>query len=205
MYLTKDIENPDRGLCSIGGCDHLQRNHGTSGNKRWGKLCEKHHTDPVMRVERVAAQNRHRMLLKAEKAARAIEYRRNQRVGKVYPMACTKCGQVKSREEYPTGKGRTCRVCCADRARNYMLKKNYGIGASGYKSLLVQQNGVCAICGNEPTVGKKLSVDHCHTTDDVRGLLCDKCNFALGLFNDDLDLLASASSYLINSRLRKIG
>ena len=69
--------------------------------------------------------------------------------------------------------------------------KKYGITAFDFDRFLAQQKGVCAICKkNESHKNKKnLSVDHDHTTGKVRGLLCHRCNTALGLFNDDIKLL----------------
>ena len=57
------------------------------------------------------------------------------------------------------------------------------------------QNNKCLICGNEQD-GKDLAIDHCHTTNKVRGLLCNSCNLGLGCFKDNLDILASAIKYL---------
>jgi len=83
--------------------------------------------------------------------------------------------------------------------------KKYGLTAEQYTVLNTDQNGACAICGlpetarcNNGNIGP-LSIDHCHSTGKVRGLLCSSCNTGLGRFKDDLDLLASAASYLINS------
>lgn len=87
--------------------------------------------------------------------------------------------------------------------RNYVLQKVYGISEEDYKYLFKKQNGVCAICKEPEThVHKKtnlvcnLSVDHDHNTDKVRGLLCTKCNKALGLLKDNIDYLNSAIKYL---------
>jgi hypothetical protein len=41
-----------------------------------------------------------------------------------------------------------------------------------------------------------LSIDHCHNTGKVRGLLCDHCNKGLGLFKDNIDYLNKAIEYL---------
>ena len=84
---------------------------------------------------------------------------------------------------------------------NNRLKTYYGINLEYYKKLLKQQNDRCAICYKHELVkqyGKlsKLSVDHCHKTNRVRGLLCKKCNSALGLFQDSPVLLSSAWQYL---------
>ena len=58
-----------------------------------------------------------------------------------------------------------------------------------------KQGGCCAICGGVNVNGRRLAVDHEHETGKVRGLLCDKCNLAIGLF-DDINNLASAIKYL---------
>lgn len=80
------------------------------------------------------------------------------------------------------------------------LKHNYQMTVKDYYLLLEQQNGVCAICGRECLTGERLSVDHSHTSGRVRGLLCRKCNSALGLFNDSPATLSKALEYL-KSRL----
>ena len=61
--------------------------------------------------------------------------------------------------------------------------------------MLERQGGACAICKEKPKSGR-LAVDHVHGTDKVRGLLCNLCNPALGLFKDDPDRLEAAVAYL---------
>lgn len=71
----------------------------------------------------------------------------------------------------------------------------YGISAAKYTQMLTIQNGGCAICQKEP--GEKfLVVDHDHLMGTVRGLLCSKCNVAIGMLADDPDLLRRAAIYL---------
>ena len=48
---------------------------------------------------------------------------------------------------------------------------------------------------------KELAIDHCHTTRKARGLLCSRCNTALGLFKDDPGVIENALIYLANSVL----
>lgn len=79
--------------------------------------------------------------------------------------------------------------------RRYRLKKKYGVSLEDYELMLASQGGVCAICAEAPGKGV-LHVDHCHTTGRVRGLLCHKCNKALGLFADSPERLHSAATYL---------
>lgn len=50
----------------------------------------------------------------------------------------------------------------------------------------------CEICGND----QKLAVDHCHKTNNFRGILCHRCNRALGFFNDEPERLRKAADYL---------
>lgn len=64
-----------------------------------------------------------------------------------------------------------------------------------YDRRLNEQGGGCAICGEFPTE-KKLAVDHDHETGRVRGLLCMRCNTALGHFEDSITLLEAAIDYL---------
>ena len=86
------------------------------------------------------------------------------------------------------------------RGRN--LKHKYGISLEEYKEMLTNQGGKCAICEvteNNTTGDRKdwnFAVDHDHKTGKVRGLLCNNCNRALGLFKDSANLLGEAKKYL---------
>lgn len=89
-----------------------------------------------------------------------------------------------------------------DKAKNIDLKKRFGIGLAEYDALLEKQNKVCAICNQSENYVdsqghiRMLAVDHCHKTKKIRGLLCSKCNTALGKFNDDPEILSNAIKYL---------
>lgn len=77
-----------------------------------------------------------------------------------------------------------------------MLRK-YGITREGYDRLLEEQDGVCAICrGPRRGPGATFHVDHCHSSNRVRGLLCGPCNTAIGLLGDDPERLERAAAYL---------
>lgn len=80
------------------------------------------------------------------------------------------------------------------RQRSVELMRRYGITLEEYNDLFDRQRGVCAIC-DEPS-RRRLSVDHCHITKQVRGLLCDHCNLGLGKFKDNTFLLRRAAKYL---------
>src|SRR5439155_14116970 len=80
--------------------------------------------------------------------------------------------------------------------RNSYLKRKYGITLEDYDRMLAEQVGVCAICGRQPTKGISLHVDHHHGSSAIRGLLCFRCNNAVGDFGDDPNALRRAADYI---------
>jgi hypothetical protein len=93
---------------------------------------------------------------------------------------------------------RQARATWNDGNHDYYLRYRYGIGAAEYDRMVAEQAGRCAICATtEPGGGKTLwSVDHCHDSLKVRGLLCSRCNMGLGYFKDDPGRLRAATAYL---------
>lgn len=78
------------------------------------------------------------------------------------------------------------------------LRREFGITVADFRALEERQDGVCAICRKVNIANRRLAVDHDHTTNTVRGLLCNSCNRAVGFFNDDPRLLAAAIEYLLH-------
>lgn len=76
--------------------------------------------------------------------------------------------------------------------RDYTLRSKYGITQAQCDEMAEKQGGVCAICQER----KKLCVDHCHETGRVRGLLCMRCNTALGQLGDSVAGLRRFLEYL---------
>lgn len=121
---------------------------------------------------------------------------------------CPDCGASKSRQAArcaPCANGQIVRVVGDKHPqwRGGRPKNLYGLTAEEVLDLHAEQGGKCAICGEQETVrdwqgGKTraLSIDHDHETGAVRGLLCYRCNNALGLYQDDPALLERAASYL---------
>lgn len=91
-------------------------------------------------------------------------------------------------------------VFCSGRCWKSAHRKNtprepkFTIPIDEYRALFKIQRGLCAICGRSQK--HKLAVDHCHERNVARGLLCHRCNTALGLFRDDIGNLESAIRYL---------
>jgi len=103
---------------------------------------------------------------------------RNQARGRKY--ACKECTNAKRRGRYQKEN------------RRYHLKRAYGITPKQYENMSQEQMGICAIC-LEPT---KLYIDHDHVTGEVRGLLCQKCNSAIGLLYDNPARIDRAAKYV---------
>lgn len=100
-----------------------------------------------------------------------------------------------------------CRYCASDKAkdrysdgttRNSRYKRLYSISLDEVESRWLLQKEKCAICGR-PDPGRatgRYIVDHCHSTGVVRGILCHKCNSAIGMMEDDPARLEAAAAYL---------
>jgi len=143
---------------------------------------------------------------------------------------CRGCGEEKALSEFHVDRGRPmsrCKVCRIAEVRAYQLsrrddpsfvedqrrrsresarrhgrrhhlKQAHGLTLEDYDDLLAKQGGVCAICGEYR--GRRLAVDHDHTTGRVRGLLCDPCNQGIGFLDDDVSRLRAAIRYLTRKR-----
>lgn len=82
--------------------------------------------------------------------------------------------------------------------RKYYLKTTYGITPEEYEELLEKQNHACALCNNERSgpMRIRLAIDHCHETGRIRGLLCQRCNWAIGQLGDNEEALKNALDYI---------
>ena len=101
-------------------------------------------------------------------------------------------GREKVRKQYYENGGK-------ERQSAWRREQKYGITQEQFDGMVLAQNGRCAICKKAPKV---FSIDHCHSNGQVRGLLCNKCNVAIGLLNDDTEVIASAARYLITNEKR---
>jgi hypothetical protein len=135
-------------------------------------------------------------------------------------LKCSSCKEYKELDLFPKANNKKrgyawiCKVCKKEKLvkkknsmtaeewkqlnKKYWIKCDYGITLDDYNNKLKEQNHKCAICKTDEvdTVNGVLHVDHCHTTKQVRGLLCLFCNTALGKFKDSEDLMQEAINYL---------
>jgi len=117
---------------------------------------------------------------------------------------CSKCGvDTPTRPGVPVcddckvdARRDTSKTQAKERARTL---RAYGITEDEYDGMLAQQQGGCAICGR-PDPGRHLqtffSIDHCHTSGAVRGLLCHPCNLGIGYLQDNPEIMRAAADYV---------
>ena len=82
--------------------------------------------------------------------------------------------------------------------RDWHFKNKYNLSLEELNAMKVAQNFCCKLCGKHEleTPRQSLCVDHCHKTNKVRGLLCESCNQALGLFYDNPEVIRKAAEYI---------
>lgn len=126
---------------------------------------------------------------------------------------CAECQKAASRQ-WTRNNAERVRERNAQRSREQKQRdhrqwwlKLYNLTPDQYAELLVGQDGVCAICLQSETYidartgePRRLAVDHDHASGAVRGLLCGRCNRALGQFNDSIDVVQRAADYLRAAR-----
>jgi hypothetical protein len=122
---------------------------------------------------------------------------------------CPRCGETKPLPDFArnrsakSGYGSYCKLChnsvvAENRQKNhggnrtFHLNRRYRVDAAQVAWMILQQGGVCALCGS----GKPEHVDHDHKTKRIRGILCFNCNRGLGKFGDDVELMGRAVDYL---------
>jgi len=82
-----------------------------------------------------------------------------------------------------------------EKIKSQALEYKYNITLKEKNIMLKKQNNKCKIC--KINLFKiKSCIDHCHTTNKVRGILCDSCNVGLGHFKDSTEILTKAINYL---------
>lgn len=133
---------------------------------------------------------------------------------------CNTCKEVKGVEDFykrsdlkeGTGLSYQCKKCELKRKRDvkknakpmailnkrkYYIKKHYGMTLDDLRDLLDKQKGVCAICKTDlGQLDRIYSIDHCHDSGEVRGLLCNKCNIKVGWFECIEDEIPIYKEYL---------
>ena len=83
-----------------------------------------------------------------------------------------------------------------DKVQAWRIKNRYKVSLDAIKALREQQANKCAICD---TI-KRLDIDHDHKTGAIRGLLCRRCNIAVGVIDNNRAQLDKLIAYSINQK-----
>lgn len=133
-----------------------------------------------------------REVLSVEKFYKLTFIKKDGTKSKTIAWCCKDCNKKRGekwRKENPR------KVKAIDRKK--YLKDEFNMTSAEYDNLLSSQNYCCKICGvHKDNVKNHLSVDHCHKTGKIRGLLCIKCNSGIGFFNEDKGIINKAIKYL---------
>lgn len=111
-------------------------------------------------------------------------------------ILCLRCDSIKYKSEFQE-KIKVCNECLKNTKNknkiNHDILLDHSISENLYIKICQRHNKKCAICQVE---SDNLHLDHCHITNNIRGLLCMKCNFGLGLFYDKINYIKNAIEYL---------
>ncbi|MCX4458503.1 endonuclease domain-containing protein [Streptomyces sp. NBC_01728] len=109
-----------------------------------------------------------------------FEEARGKRGQRYRSRTCNACRNERRREVRKSSRRRIAET--TDERLTRKLWEEYRITREQYEGMIRAQDNRCAICRSAPPEGKRLHIDHCHTTGIVRGLLCNTCNVAVGFF-----------------------
>ena len=92
-----------------------------------------------------------------------------------------------------------CKSCQGKRRVSYwkpheVMRRKFNITETQYQKMMEPDN--CPTCGR---VMEKKCIDHCHKTEKIRGVICNNCNTALGLIDDNKETLTNLIQYLERS------
>jgi hypothetical protein len=183
-----------------------------------------------IRAERITLLKTYHAPLKVETDGTDQPKKYERRINRTHKQ-CTACGEIKpiaEFDQYPFisklgNQGKACFSRCkpcarenvrahrrsltpeqkAERAeyhRLYQRLRLYGLSVSRFLELKASQDHKCAVCKR----AERLSVDHCHISGKVRGLLCGHCNTALGLLKEDESIILSLLAY-VRGHAREVG
>lgn len=123
---------------------------------------------------------------------------------RVSRLFCTECLGICQRcntsPAVPRNDRNTFQKYCLPCRQIVQLEQTYGITHEEWKALLDSQGGTCAACRTSEFGALGPVVDHDHTTSEIRGLLCNRCNVALGMALDDPQRLRALADYVEEHR-----
>lgn len=184
------------------------------------KICKKCNKEKELSEYRVEPENRDGRV----GTCKACQYGHEPHKRPTVDKTCTVCKELKLLIDYQLIKPKNstikfhssiCRKCQNTRRtekrklnptkeklrqKNKKLKQDYKISLEQYNQMLENQDFKCKICKKpQEDLLISLAIDHCHTTNKIRGLLCTNCNLGIGMFKDNIISLGNAIEYLKSS------
>lgn len=159
---------------------------------------QKRRQDPLRR-KKERESNRKRMLAYRIKInPRAGIRKKREKLSLEGKNICHRCLQIKLLNCFylKSKNPNTCKMCKLLIRKNSLLNRLYNIDLDIFNLMLTAQNNKCKICNLSFNKQKDICVDHCHSTNKVRGLLCHGCNRGIGLLKEDKTILRRAINYL---------
>lgn len=129
-----------------------------------------------------------------------IERKRQLRLTARSTVQCHWCS---STLVHRTGRAVTCGAaeCKRRGSRDVRIRRVYGIDSVTFDRLFEDQGKACAIClRTDESSSVTWSIDHCHASGAVRGILCTRCNTGIGQMGDDPARLRAAADYIEQAR-----
>jgi hypothetical protein len=131
-------------------------------------------------------------------------------VSNILKIRCLICDEVKDEEDFHKkgnsylGRDRRCSSCKKEARPAVHLMNEYGMTLEDFDNMLKEQGGTCAnqACTYGLDDDHKLFVDHCHTTNVVRGLLCHWCNSAEGFLKSSPEVAQGLIDYMKKHNLK---
>lgn len=120
------------------------------------------------------------------------EFHVNRASSDSYHYYCKSCQNEKNGKYRATNPEKVKQSRLASYKRNY-VRRTYGLTPADFDALMAAQGGCCPICRKKL---KRPSVDHCHGTGRIRGILCRHCNSSLSVFENDPSAIVRLAAYL---------
>ena len=183
-----------KGTCKMDGCDRTVMARG---------ICQRHY----QRFRTAGTLEDH-----ADPSALGTYHRITEADPDAKVGICSICGPVRIRIR--VGRGTECntmrrrhrglpdvpRPKSSGSPRSRKAQSRYKVSSGELEALVARAGGCCEICDAPTDFESGAKVDHCHETGLVRGLLCGRCNIAIGWFRDDPRRVLSAYFYLTSAR-----
>lgn len=178
--------------------DFQVRNKSTGSRSAWCRACHTQHTRQKResRVQGGVAVPEQKVCPSCLQVKPSSLFAKSRGTFDGLQVYCKSCISIKQRKHYQAN-----RSACIDRSIVAARKSKYGITQDVYDALIYAQGNRCAICRTSfDGLARRPSIDHCHNTKKVRGLLCSPCNTGIGLLRESEEIFSNALRYLREHR-----